>query len=316
MQRGPTCIYLGAALGAYGFGGGHPFGRDRMEAFRRRAAQKGLEDRVRVCTPVSADRDLLERFHVPEYVERVRTLSERGGGFLDLGDTPAEPGIFEAGSTVVGSAVDGAERLLRGDCAAVFLPIGGLHHARRDRASGFCVFNDCGVVIETLKRDHGLERIAYVDIDAHHGDGVFYELEADPAVWIADIHQDGRTLFPGTGGAEERGKGEAEGTKLNLPQPPGADERDFQAAWEEVEAHLDRARPEFIILQCGADSLAGDPLANLAFSPATHARAAARLQERAAGCRGGLLALGGGGYNRENLAEAWTAVVAALADPV
>ncbi|KPV40349.1 histone deacetylase [Thiohalorhabdus denitrificans] len=306
-------MYLGATLGAYGFGGGHPFGRDRMEAFQRRAAEKGLEELVRVCSPVTAGRDLLERFHAPEYVERVRTLAERGGGYLDLGDTPAEPGIFEAGSTVVGSAVDGAERLLRGDCTAVFVPIAGLHHARRDRASGFCVFNDCGVVIETLKRDHGLQRIAYVDIDAHHGDGVFYEFEADPAVWIADIHQDGRTLFPGTGDAEERGKGAAEGTKLNLPQQPGADEGDFRTAWEEVEAHLDRARPEFIILQCGADSLAGDPLTDLAFSPATHARAAARLQERTASCRGGLLALGGGGYNRENLAEAWTEVVAALA---
>ncbi|MFA9462348.1 acetoin utilization protein AcuC [Thiohalorhabdus methylotrophus] len=317
-MMGPTaeshapCLYLGPTLGAYGFSGGHPFGPDRMEAFQKRLNEKGLDARVRICTPVRGDQTLIERFHTAEYVDQVRALSERGRGTLDFGDTPAEPGIFEAASVVVGTAVDAAERLLAGDCPSALVPIGGLHHARRHRASGFCVLNDCGVVIETLKTVHGCTRIAYVDIDAHHGDGVYYAFEADPAVWIADIHQDGRSLFPGTGDASEEGQGEAVGTKLNLPQPPGADTTAFYSAWERVEAHLDRARPEFIILQCGADSMAGDPLAGLAFTPETHRWAASRLLERSKDCRGGLLALGGGGYDRKNLGEAWSEVVAAL----
>ncbi|HKJ89432.1 MAG TPA: acetoin utilization protein AcuC [Gammaproteobacteria bacterium] len=301
-------------MGAYGFGQGHPFGTDRMDAFWKEATQEGLESRVRICEPVHADRALIERFHTPGYVVWVVELSARGQGFLDMGDTPAVPGIFEAASAVVGSVVDAARKLLDRDCPAAFVPIAGLHHARRHRASGFCVFNDCGVVIEYLKAVYGLRRIAYVDIDAHHGDGVFYEFQSDPAVWIADIHQDGRTLFPGTGSESEVGRGSAEGTKLNLPQAPGADDEAFHAAWNRVEEHLDRAHPEFIILQCGADSIAGDPLASLAFSPDAHGWAAARLMQRSAKCRGGLLALGGGGYSRSNLARAWSRAVLAMAD--
>ena len=113
---------------------------------------------------------------------------------------------------------------MHGECRRAFVPIAGLHHAARDRAAGFCVFNDCGVAIELLKRA-GLKRIAYVDIDAHHGDGVFYAFEDDPAVIFADLHEDGRYLYPGTGMAEEIGKGAARGMKLNVPLPPGADDQ-------------------------------------------------------------------------------------------
>ena len=110
---------------------------------------------------------------------------------------------------VVGSVLDAIRRILAGDCPRAFVPIAGLHHARRDSAAGFCVFNDCGVAIETLRHQHGVQRIAYVDIDAHHGDGVFYAYEADPGVAIGDIHEDGRYLYPGTGAAHETGVGPA-----------------------------------------------------------------------------------------------------------
>src|SRR5437868_4467661 len=179
----------------------------------------------------------------------------------------------------------------------------------RERAAGFCVFNDCGVAIELLKRQ-GLKRVGYVDIDAHHGDGVFYAFEEDPAVVFADLHEDGRYLYPGTGARQESGRGAAEGTKLNLPLPPGADDEVFAQVWLQVVAHLEKFPPEFIILQCGADSIEGDPITHLRFSPRVHGRAArelAALAERLG--HGRVLALGGGGYHRENLARAWTAVV-------
>jgi acetoin utilization protein AcuC len=189
------------------------------------------------------------------------------------------------------------------------VPIAGLHHAARDRAAGFCVFNDCGVAIELLKRA-GLKRIAYVDIDAHHGDGVFYAFEDDPAVIFADLHEDGRYLYPGTGMAEEIGKGAARGTKLNVPLPPGADDSVFAAQWPKVIAHLEKFDPEFVLLQCGADSLEGDPITHLRLSPQAHGRAARELTALAERCgHGRVLALGGGGYNRQNLAQAWNAVV-------
>jgi acetoin utilization protein AcuC len=222
--------------------------------------------------------------------------------------------MFEAASHVVGSVLDAAERIMDGQYRRGFVPIAGLHHARRDSAAGFCVFNDCGVLIETLKSDEAVGRVAYVDIDAHHGDGVFYAFEGDPAVIFADIHEDGRYLYPGTGGIEETGMGAAAGTKLNVPMPPGADDDAFLRAWPAVETFVDAAKPQFVILQCGADSIAGDPITGLRYSSRAHAHAARSLRALAdRHCHGRLLALGGGGYNRSNLAAAWTAVVEQLA---
>jgi acetoin utilization protein AcuC len=308
-----TCVYIGDELARYGFGQGHPFGPDRLGAFWKQAQASGLAARVMCCAPVSADRASLERFHTPAYVERVIRQSKTGEGYLDLGDTPAFPGIYEAACYVVGSVLDAIKRLLAEECRHAFVPIAGLHHARRDSAAGFCVFNDCGVAIETLRRVHGLQRIAYVDIDAHHGDGVFYAFESDPELIFADLHEDGRFLYPGTGAAGESGRGTAVGTKLNIPMPPAAGDDAFRAAWRRVEALLDKFQPEFILFQCGADSIAGDPITHLAYTPAAHRHAAAglcRLAEQH--CRGRLLAMGGGGYNRHNLALAWTAVLEVL----
>ena len=187
--------------------------------------------------------------------------------------------------------------------------------ARRDSAAGFCVFNDCGVAIETLRSVHGLRRVAYVDIDAHHGDGVYYAFEDDPELVFADLHEDGRYLYPGTGAAEETGTGAGQGLKLNLPMPMQAGDEAFYAAWNKAEAFVDAHAPEFILLQCGADSIAGDPITHLQYTAAAHAHAARRLCVLAdRHCRGRLLAMGGGGYNRDNLPRAWTAVVSELAD--
>jgi acetoin utilization protein AcuC len=307
-------LYAGDALASYGFPQGHPFGTDRQQAFLREATRQGLHAASALREPVAATRDELERFHTPDYVERVERLSRAGAGFLDYGDTPVFPGVLEAASAVVGSALDGLRRLMDGEGLRTFQAIGGLHHARRSRAAGFCVFNDTGVVIETLRRDYGIRRIAYVDIDVHHGDGVFYSYDDDPDLAVVDIHEDGTYLYPGTGHAHETGRGAAKGSKLNLPLPPGAGDREFLMAWEAGEKFLRRFAPEFIVLQCGADSLAGDPLAHLRLTSAAHAHAARRLALLADEFAGGrLMAFGGGGYSRPNLAQAWSAVLKELA---
>jgi len=307
------CVYVGEALAAYGFGQGHPFGPDRMGVFWDRAKTLGLDRRVRVCEPQRASDEQILRFHTRDYLHRVKAQSKTGTGYLDFGDTPAFQGVYEAAATVVGTTLAAVDDVMSGRCGQAFVPIAGLHHARRDQAAGFCVFNDCGVAIETLRSQYGVRRVAYVDIDAHHGDGVFYAFADDPDLCIVDLHEDGRYLYPGTGSVEETGTGAAAGTKLNIPMPPGADDETFFRMWEQAESFLARAQPEFILLQCGADSLAGDPITDLGYTSAAHRHAAARLKALAeTGARGRLVALGGGGYNRTNLAEAWTAVVAAL----
>jgi acetoin utilization protein AcuC len=306
-------VYVGEQLAAYGFGQGHPFGPDRMHVFQQRLLALGLDRRVTLCEPRRADDAAILRFHTHDYLQRVKRQSLSGAGYLDHGDTPAFPGVYEAAATVVGSVLAALDDVVSARCRHAFVPIAGLHHARRDGAAGFCVFNDCGIAIETLRQQYAIRRIAYVDIDAHHGDGVFYAFEDDPDLIFVDLHQHG--IYPGTGNADETGHGKAEGSKLNIPMPAGADDAAFFKVWPGAEAFIDAHRPEFILLQCGADSLAGDPITSLAYSSAAHRHAASRLKALAeTHCDGRLLALGGGGYNRANLAAAWTAVVAALLD--
>jgi acetoin utilization protein AcuC len=311
-----THLFLSEALGRYGFPDGHPLSIDRQGAFWRAACARGLDARVSIVEPRAAARNAIERFHAAAYVERVAQASRAGTGYLDAGDTPAFAGCFEVSAHLVGAALEGLHRVMSGAADRTFQPIGGLHHARRDAAAGFCVFNDLGVLIETLRSEYGLRRIAYVDIDVHHGDGVYYAFERDPDLAIADIHEDGRFLYPGTGHAHETGLEAASGTKLNLPLAPGAGDAEFFAAWAAIERFLDRFAPEFIIVQCGADGLSGDPLADLRLTPAAHTQALRSLRGLAARhAQGRLMAFGGGGYRLENLAMAWCAVLEALLEP-
>ena len=303
-------LYIGEPLARYRFPPGHPFSIDRQRAFWDEAQRQNLDKRVQVLAPRIATRDELLRFHTPPYVESVADRSISGGGYLDYGDTPAFPGMFEAASAVSGTALDALQRVVSGVTLRTFQPVGGLHHARADGAAGFCVFNDLAIVIRSLREMHGVRRVAYVDIDVHHGDGVFYAFERDPELIFADIHEDGRYLYPGTGFADETGAGDAVGTKLNVPLLPGAGDHEFFAAWERVLDHLRLHRPEFIVFQCGADSLRGDPLAHLRLTPAAYAYAARTLCRFADDrCAGRLMAFGGGGYDLNNLAAGWCAVL-------
>jgi acetoin utilization protein AcuC len=177
-----------------------------------------------------------------------------------------------------------------------------------------CVFNDIGILIESLWLETEIRRIAYVDIDAHHGDGVYYSFIENPNVIFADIHEDGRFLYPGTGDAAECGLGAAIGTKLNVPLPPEANDEAFHAVWARIEEFIRRYEPEFVILQAGADSVAGDPLTHMRFSPDVHGFVARRLSVLAEEqCGGRMIATGGGGYHRVNLAQAWCNVVQNMA---
>ncbi len=310
-----TAIFLGEELARYGFGKSHAFNSNRMYAFWSKMDEMNLEKltQIKVMTPTIAHEEDLLQFHDKDYIELVKDFSKKGIGFLDLGDTPAFKGVYEASCYVVGTTLKALELVMeqREEIIHGFNPIGGLHHAKRASAGGFCVFNDIGVVIMHAKQKYKINRICYVDIDAHHGNGVYYEFENDPFVFIADIHEDGRYLYPGTGSELETGRGEAKGTKINIPLKPYSCDEDFIDAFEKVEEFIDEiAKPELIILQCGADCIAGDPLTHLQYSSKAHRYAADKLHYLSHKyCRGRLIALGGGGYNQINIANAWTEVV-------
>lgn len=315
-----TAVFFGDELARYGFGGSHPFGTDRIYAFWKRLQAENLSNVV-VQQPEITTEDTVLSFHDRDYVELVKMASKQCRSIpLDRGDTPSFRGIFEATLYVVGSTLAAVDMVMKGadivgrKIENAFVPIAGLHHARRDSAGGFCVFNDVGVAVMQARRKYGIKRIAYVDIDAHHGDGVFYEFVSDPLLFFADVHEDGRYLYPGTGSADETGVGEAAGTKMNAPLLPEAGDKEFFEAFSKVEEFVDASKPELIFLNCGADSLAGDPITDLRYSAQAHAHAAKALRRIAEKhCSGRIVAVGGGGYNRTNIGNAWTQVVRALA---
>lgn len=315
-----TAVFFGEELARYGFGGSHPWGTDRIYAFWSRLQAENVSN-VLIQQPEMTVEETVLSFHDRDYVELVKMASKQCRSVpLDRGDTPSFRGIFEATLYVVGSTLAAVDMVMKGTDRVgrrienAFVPIAGLHHARRDSAGGFCVFNDVGIASVQARKKYGIRRIAYVDIDAHHGDGMFYEFVADPLLFFADIHEDGRYLYPGTGSVDEIGLGEAKGTKMNIPLLPEAGDREFLDAFKRVQTFIDSAEPELIFLNCGADSLAGDPITDLRYSAQAHGHAAKALRRIAEKhCKGRLIAVGGGGYNRANIGNAWTEVVKSLA---
>ena len=317
-----TAVFYGEELASYGFGQSHPFNSNRIYSFWSKfiALHVDKSNQITMKKPKLAPKDALLEFHDKNYVDLVEESSKHGAGFLDVGDTPAFRGVFEAACYVVGSSLEALVLVMEkaNGILHAFSPIGGLHHARRGSAGGFCVFNDIGIMIMYAKKKYGLERICYVDIDAHHGDGVYYEFEQDSSVYIADIHEDGRYLYPGTGNEGETGLGGAMGTKLNISLKPNSSDSDFISSFDKVEEFINTvAKPELIIFQCGADGIRGDPLTHLQYTSKAHSYASERLHLLShKHCNGRLVALGGGGYNQTNIADGWTAVIQSLISSV
>ena len=309
-----TAVVIGKELSNYSFGEKHPLNSKRLDAFWSKLT---LSDAMRsgslkLLSPALTDERTLSAFHENDYINFVKRSSVTGSGYLDSGDTPSFKGVFDASLYAVGSTLLALDTVVNKTNGIVhaFNPIGGLHHARRNAAGGFCVFNDIGIAIMHAREKYNIKKILYVDIDAHHGDGVFYEFEDDPDIRIADIHEDGSFLYPGTGFESETGLGAAKGTKLNLPLQPGATDRDFLSAFTKIESFIESMKFELIIFQCGSDGLSGDPLTHLKYTDKSHEYAAQVLHRVAhEKSSGRIIGLGGGGYNTHNLATAWNRVI-------
>ncbi len=302
-------IAKGEELLLYSFGENHPFNNSRIKAFFDNLIE--IPNHL-ITKPHIAERKEIELFHIKEYVDFVIKSSEKGVGFIDYGDTPSFRGVYEASSWVVGTTLNLLKLINSGKGKMAFNPMGGLHHAMRGRAGGFCVFNDAGVAIEYLLKN-GLERVLYVDIDAHHGDGIYYPFEDNPAVYIWDVHEDGHFLYPGTGFAGEKGKGKAYGTKVNVPLPPDSGDEELLAHISSLEELAKRSQPEWVILQAGVDGLVGDPLTHLKYSFDGYAKIIEIVKEIACFYASNrLLVLGGGGYNISNVSQGWLRLVKIL----
>ncbi|MDX6645104.1 MAG: acetoin utilization protein AcuC [Miltoncostaeaceae bacterium] len=287
----------------------------------------GLLERPEVLSvdPPPATIDELLTVHSEAYVRAVRRYSAEPAlaaawegaqwGLAPGGDTPARAGMHEAAAAVCGSSLAAARLIWEGRVVQAFCPGCGLYHALANRAAGFCVYNDCAMAIRALLTA-GAERVAFVDVDAHHGDGVQWIFYEDPRVLTCSVHESGRYLFPGTGDLGERGTGPGLGTTVNVPLPPFAGDEPYLRAIEEVIGPaIRRFRPDVLVTQHGADPHHADPLAHLQVSMEGLARAYRALRDIAFDATGGRwLVLSGGGYNLDLLARSWTLQLATMLD--
>jgi acetoin utilization protein AcuC len=234
---------------------------------------------------------------------------------LGTGDNPIFPDMHDATARVVGAVLEACRIVMRGEADHAMCVSGGLHHAMRSRASGFCVYNDAGVAIARLKEQHPGVRIAYLDTDAHHGDGVQWMFYDDPEVLTISMHESGRYLFPGTGGVEERGRNGGVGYSVNVPLEPFTDDESFISCFEDVVPEVLRAfEPDLILSQNGCDAHALDPLTHLLATMRLYEHIPRRVHDLAHElCDGRWVATGGGGYDIWRVVpRAWTALWAAV----
>ncbi|HEV2087698.1 MAG TPA: acetoin utilization protein AcuC [Cryptosporangiaceae bacterium] len=299
--------------------GDHPLDPVRLELTVELSRALGVLDRdnVTVVGAEPADDALLGLVHDRAYLDAVRAAPSDpyfSGWGLNTPDNPVFDGMHEVSALVVGGTVRAAEAAWRGDALHAVNIAGGLHHAMPDRASGFCVYNDPAVAIARLLQ-LGAERIAYLDIDVHHGDGVQAVFWDDPRVLTVSLHETPLSLFPGTGYPTEVGGAGAEGSAVNVALPPGTDDAGWLRAFHAVVPPVVRAfDPQIVVSQCGCDSHALDPLASLELS--VDGQRAAQLAIRALAhevCGGRWVALGGGGYRLVDVVpRTWTHLHATL----
>jgi len=314
----------------YNFGRDHPLRPLRLKLTYSLMEKLGLlkHERLSIITPRLATQQEIERVHSAQYVYIVKKLSENPEDIstilmnpfhygLGPGDNPIFKGMYEASALVCGASIKAAETVWNEEEYKIaFNPAGGLHHAMKDKASGFCIFNDIGVAIKHLKKLKKDIRIAYLDIDCHHGDGVQWLFYDDPNVLKISYHQDGRFLFPGTGDINEIGEGKGKGFSINFPLLPGTYNKPFINLFRKTAPKLlETYAPDILITQLGVDTYYDDPLTQMGFSLAVYRDIAQSLKTSARDyCNNKWLAVGGGGYLMTVVPRAWTLFLARMLD--
>lgn len=306
----------------YDFGPDHPMSPVRLDLTARLCGAFGLFDgsAVEVVSPSMPDDDVLLTVHEPGYVAAVRHASAEPGDAdesrgLGTEDDPAFVGMHEASARIAAGSQAVAAAVWRGETEHGVNFCGGMHHAMPDRASGFCIYNDIAVAIAWLL-DNGAQRVAYLDVDVHHGDGVERIFRDDPRVLTISLHETGKVLFPGTGFPRDTGGPGAQGSVVNVALPPGTGDAAWLRAFHSIVPPVLRAfNPEILVSQHGCDSHVLDPLAHLSLSVDAQRTSYDSIHELAHElCGGKWVALGGGGYELIDVVpRAWTHLTAIAA---
>jgi acetoin utilization protein AcuC len=320
-MTGTGCLVFGADFLSYDFGPSHPMSPVRVDLTLRLAADLGVVgagSSLPIVDPPTASDEELGLVHTPAYIRAVRSI--RSAADVDLrhglgtSDNPTFTGMHDVSAHIVGASLEAARQVWSGQRRHAVNISGGLHHAMASTASGFCVYNDVAVAIASLL-GQGAERVAYVDIDVHHGDGVQAAFYDDPRVLTISLHETPQTLFPGTGGGSETGGPGAPGSAINIPLPPGTADDGWLRAFHAVVPDAVRAyAPDVLVTQHGCDSHAEDPLAHLMLSVDGQRASYLALHDLAHEvCEGRWVATGGGGYALvEVVPRAWTHLLAIL----
>jgi acetoin utilization protein AcuC len=314
---GPSTVVFDPTLTDYDFGPHHPMSPIRVDLTMQLAHELGVtasdgRGRLRVVPAPMADLDQIATVHDAALIEAVQRAGRTGAAELQVGlgsdDNPVFLGMHEAAAHVVGASLEAFRQVWSGDSLHAANITGGLHHAMPDRASGFCVYNDVAIGIRWLL-EQGAERVAYVDVDVHHGDGVEAIFWDDPRVLTISLHETGQLLFPGTGFSGDVGGEGAEGSAANVALPPGTSDAGWLRAFHAVVPDLVREfGPDVLVTQHGCDSHAQDPLADLMLSVDGQREAYLALHDLAHEVAGGRwVATGGGGYALvEVVPRAWS----------
>ncbi|WP_457559696.1 acetoin utilization protein AcuC [Candidatus Harpocratesius sp.] len=309
----------------YNFGEGHPLTPLRIEVTYELMKSYHLLDHsnIKIINPTPATEKQILRIHTQAYLDKLKELNQISRPSyksypefgLGPGDNPIFPGMYDAALAVCGASIAGAKYLLEENHSRAFNVTGGLHHAMPGMASGFCILNDVAVAIQfILDRNPPGTKIMYLDVDCHHGDGVQWIFYENPHVLTLSFHQDGHTIFPGSGHLNENGKGNGKGYALNVPFLPGTFDRLYLEAFERiVPAVMDAYRPDFLVMQCGVDTHFMDPLTNAGLSTEGQEKIFKIVNNLASDYAGDkFLALGGGGYNIGVVARTWSMILANL----
>jgi acetoin utilization protein AcuC len=309
---------------AYDFGPQHPLRPERISAGHALLQQAALWNPAEEqLIPEASTREELELVHDVSYIRAVQEGSDgwfpagelRAFGLTE-GDNPAFPGMHEASTLVTGGSVTATRRIMTGELHHAFNPAGGLHHALRARASGFCIYNDPAVAAAVAVREFGA-RVLYVDFDCHHGDGVQWLFYDNPNVLTISFHESGRFLFPGTGEVAERGEGAGTGFSVNVPFAPFTRDGSWMEAVRQVFPPLvQRFQPDLIISAHGADTHVWDPLTHLSLTTTSFVEQARLVHTLAHEFSAGRwLAVGSGGYDwRRVVPRSWAIVWCTMTD--
>jgi acetoin utilization protein AcuC len=316
QKLGSVFVYADE-LAWFDFGADHYFKPERSSKTYELCNRYGVMNHewMKMLNPERLDESLLRLFHEEEYINLLEKAS-KGEVSLDIlergigtPDNPILPGIFDWSLKVTGGTVAALNRILNGEALAAFNPLGGFHHARKGSAEGFCYINDIVIAIKDALIKFPETKIAYLDIDAHHGNGVQDAFYDDPRVLFLSMHETGKTLYPWSGNENEAGEGDGKGFTVNIPLESGSDDDVFSFAFDEIiPPILSSFAPDIVVAEVGADMLISDPLTHLKLTNNGYLRAIKKVIEICPR----ILALGGGGYDLYRTARCWTLAWAAL----